>query len=142
MITFKKIVLKEKQQYKLEKITGISEDSLPFEAFLLSSNRNSSKLKIAYSGGPQKVSKFVTNFNAIAGITGGFYQLSKNKPPLDWLKINNETIQKKTHNSRPCINFSNDDISINFPNNVKHEENILQAGPLLLKDGTIQSDFT
>ncbi len=142
MLTFQKTILKKQQQYKLEKITGISEDNIHFEAFLLSSDRKSSKIKIAYSSEPQKVSKFVSSSNGIAGITGGFYQLLKYKPPLDWVKVNNKLIQKKTNDSRPCINFSNDGISINFPSKIKYDENILQAGPLLLKDGIIQSDFT
>lgn len=142
MLTFKTTNLEEKESYNLQKIIGKSEDNLPFEAFLLSSDRKSSKLKITYSSVPQKVSKFVSSSNAIAGITGGFYQLLKNKPPLDWVKINNEMIQKKTNDSRPCINFSNNCISINFPNKIKYDENILQAGPLLLKDGIIRSDFT
>jgi len=142
MITFKTTNLKEKESFTLAKIIGKSEDNLPFEAFLLSSDRKSLKLKIAYSSVPQKVSKFVSNSNAIAGLTGGFYQLSKNKPPLDWVKIENETIQKMTNDSRPCINFSKDGISIDFPNDIKYNENILQAGPLLLKDSIIQSDFS
>ena len=142
MITFKTTNLKEKESFTLVKIIGKSEDNFPFEAFLLSSDRKTSKLKIAYSSVPQKVSKFVSNSNAIAGITGGFYQLSKNKPPLDWVKIDNIIIQKMTNDSRPCINFSKDGISINFPKDIKYNENILQAGPLLLKDSIIQSDFT
>ena len=142
MIDFKITNLEEKKSYTLKKIIGKSEDNLPFEAFLLSSDRKSSKIKIAYSSMPKKVSNFVSSSKGIAGITGGFYELSKNKPPLDWVKINNEMIQKKTHDSRPCINFSNNGISINFPNKIKYEENILQAGPLLLKNGIIQSDFT
>ena len=141
MITFEITNLKKKESFTLVKIIGKSEDNLPFEAFLLSSYRKTSKLKIAYSSIPQKVSKFVSSSKGIAGITGGFYQLSKNKPPLDWVKINNETFQKMTKDSRPCINFSKDGISINFPNDIKYNENILQAGPLLLKDGIIQSDF-
>ena len=142
MLTFKTTNLKEKESYTLKKIIGKSEDNLPFEAYLFSSDRNSTTLKIAYSSKPQKVSKFVSRSNGIAGITGGFYQLSKNKPPLDWVKINNEIIQKMTKNSRHCINFSKDGISLNFPNDIKYNENILQAGPLLLKDCIIQSDFT
>ena len=142
MLTFKTTNLEVKESYTLKKIIGKSEANLPFEAFLLSSDRKTSKLKIAYSRVPQKVSKFVSRSNGIAGITGGFYQLSRNKPPLDWVKINNETIQKMTKDSRPCINFSKDGISINFPNDIKYKENILQAGPLLLKDNIIQSDFT
>ncbi len=142
MITFKTINLKEKESYTLKKIIGKSEDNLPFEAFLLSSDRRKSKLKIAYSSVPQKVTKFVSRSKGIAGITGGFYQLSKNKSPLDWVKIKNETIQKMTNDSRPCINYSKEGISIDFPNDIKYEENILQAGPFLLKKGIIQSDFT
>ena len=142
MLTYHKLILKKKHQYILEKITGKSKDNLPFEAFLLSSDRKSTKLKIAYSSVPQKVSKFVSDSNGIAGINGGFYQLSKNRLPLDWVKIDNETLKKMTNDSRPCINFSKDGISLNFPNNIKYEENILQAGPLLLKDSIIQSDFT
>ena len=42
----------------------------------------------------------------------------------------------------PCINFSKDGISIDFPNDIKYNENILQAGPLLLKDSKIQSNFS
>ena len=142
MITFKTTNLKEKDSLILKKIIGKSDDELPFEAFLLSSDRNSTKLKIAYSSVPQKVSKFVSDLNGIAGITGGFYQLTRNKPPLDWVKIDNETIQKMTKDSRPCINFSKDGLSIDFPKDIKFNENILQAGPLILKDGNIQSDFT
>jgi len=142
MLTFKTTNLKEKESYTLKKIIGKTEGKLPFEAFLLSSDRKSSKLKITYSSVPQKVSKFVSSSNGIAGITGGFYKLSKNRPPLDWVKIDNETIQKMTKESRPCINFSKDGISINFPNEIKYDENILQAGPLLLKDSIIQSNFT
>jgi len=142
MLTFKTTNLKEEESFTLVKIIGKSEDNLPFEAFLFSSDRKTSKLKIAYSSVPQKVSKFVSNSNAIAGITGGFYQLSKNKPPLDWVKIDNKIIQKMTNDSRPCINFSKEGISIDFPNDIKYTENILQAGPLLLKDCIIQSDFS
>ena len=142
MLTFKITNLEEKGSYTLQKIIGKSEANLLFEAFLLFSYRKTSKLKIAYSRVPQKVSKFVSRSNGIAGITGGFYQLSRNKPPLDWVKINNETIQKMTKDSRPCINFSKDGISINFPNDIKYNENILQAGPLLLKDNIMQLDFT
>ncbi len=142
MLTFKTTNLKEEESYTLKKIIGKSEDNLPFEAFLLFSDRKTSKLKIAYSKVPQKVSKFVSSSKGIAGITGGFYQLTKNKPPLDWVKINGETIQKMTKDSRPCINFSKDGLSIDFPNDIKYNENILQAGPLLLKDAIIQSDFT
>ena len=142
MLPYQKTILKKKQHYILEKISGISDDNLPFEAFLLSSDRKKSKLKIAHSSVPQKVSKFVSSSKGIAGITGGFYELSKNKPPLDWVKIENETVQKMTKESRPCINFSKERISIDFPNEIKYKENILQAGPLLLKDGIIQSDFT
>lgn len=142
MLTFKTTNLKEEESHTLKKIIGKTENNLPFEAFLLSSYQKSSKLKITYSSVPQKVSKFVSNSNGIAGITGGFYALSKNKPPLDWVKIGNKTFQKMTKDSRPCINFSKDGISINFPNDIKFNENILQAGPLLLKDNIIQSDFT
>jgi len=142
MLTFKTTNLKEKESYTLKKIIGKSEDNLPFEAFLFSSNRKTSKLKIAYSSVPQKVSKFVSSSKGIAGITGAFYQLSKNKPPLDWVKIENETFQNMTKVSRPCINFSKDGISINFPDDIKYNKNILQAGPLLLKDSIIHSDFT
>ena len=142
MLTFKFTNLKKADSYNLKKIIGKSEDSLPFEAFLLSSNRELSRLKIVYSGIPQKASKFVSYSNGIAGINGGFYQLSKNRLPLDWVKIDNETIKKMTNDSRPCINFSKDGISLDYPNDIKYEENILQAGPLLLKDSIIQSDFT
>ncbi len=142
MITFKKSILLRNKQYLLEKIKGTSEENLSFEAFLYSANRKATKLKIGYSSVPQKVSEFVMESNGIAGITGGFYALSKNKPPLDWLKIQDKTIQKKTKDNRPCINFSDQGISINFPDEIEFDENILQAGPLLLKNGNVVSDFT
>jgi hypothetical protein len=147
-INFDRKVIDEFSAGIVERITGqlIEQNTphfFPFIGYLCTIPRENHTIHMHFASQPITASNLVTQLNAAAIINGGFWD--KQKRPLDWCVWEGNTITSLHNNKRPCIYWSNARqpiISIGMPDiNYPHTA-VLQAGPLLLKDGQIQTDYS
>lgn len=141
---FTTLILTQTPNYTLSKLTGNVVDSIPFEAFLFNVKKSSVVFEIHYANPPQKVSTMCTsNPLNIAALNGGFYKLAlENRTPLDWLVIHSQKIQSLRNYSRPCIYLTKEEVYISSPSEDREFDSVLQAGPLLLNQGSICYDYS
>ncbi|WP_371805802.1 phosphodiester glycosidase family protein [Candidatus Lokiarchaeum ossiferum] len=137
-------VLFHTPNYQLVKIRGEVEKKNPFEAFFFKVKKLSIVCRIHHSNPPQKVSEMVCSYpKNIAAINGGFYKLTKrNRTPLDWLIVNKFEIQSLRNQSRPCVFIFDGGAYIASPSNQDQFHSVLQAGPLLVHNNIIQTDYS
>lgn len=147
-LKFERTTLKKEPRGVLEKVKGqiIHENStkfFPFIGYLYSIPKNSNSIRLYYSSSALTTSTFAQQIHAKAVINGGFWD--KEKRPLDWCAIDGNTITKLHNLNRPCIYWprdGNNQIEIDDPNPIHLYSAVLQSGPLLLKNGEIQFDFS
>lgn len=142
----RKIVLK-KTAYTLEKITGSVKNKkkkrIPFVGYLFTIPKKESYIEISHSPKGKRLSRFVAENRALAGINGGFYDTTS-KAPLNLLKLDGHFIKNMNNDQRPCLYIDKERSLIDVPDPLKFETfgTILQAGPLLLKDNIIETDYS
>lgn len=137
-------ILLHTPKYHLIKIRGEVERKYPLEAYFFKVEKTSVVCEIHYSNPPQKVSDMILSCSSnVAAINGGFYKLAEeNRTPLDWLVINSQEIQTLRNNSRPCIFLSKGELFIASPSNGVNFQSVLQAGPLLVQNCIVQTDYS
>jgi exopolysaccharide biosynthesis protein len=126
---------------RLYEINGATDDSLPFQAFLLAASRRETCIKLQHSQELRTVSDFVADSNAFAGINGGFYVMSTGLP-LDWMVVDGKVITEAVVPQRACIFIENGHASIGLPHERCNDADVMQAGPMLLREGVILTDYT
>ena len=133
-------VIEESSAFRLDAIRGVLDGSLPFAGFALRVAKAAARLKLRHSAQRQTVSRHVAESGAFAGVNGGFY-VSRTGLPLDWLVVDGGEIGAPTHPERPCLCLAGGDIRIGAAADARGAAGVLQAGPLLLRDGRIVDDY-
>ena len=139
-------IIEENGIYSLKKILGKVQFSknrsklIPFEAFLFEIEKDKSHLKLIHTGKHEKLSCFVKDYQYIAAINGGFW--NRDKEPLDWFIFNNKIITNLSNTTRPYIFIDDEDSSIKLTRDDQIPANLLQSGPLLIKDYKIKTDYS
>lgn len=127
--------------YSLERIDGRA-GGAPFAAFLLRLPRRRVRLSLSASK-PRKLTRHLEETKAFAGLNGGFF--TPEGQPLDWLVADGKVLSPLANPKRPCLYLENGEARIGPPpasGAPPPRGSVLQAGPLLLRDGEVQTDYS
>ena len=147
-LMFERIFLQKDSTGVLEKIKGQIkiENSIqffPFIGYLYSIPKKSNSIRLYYTSFAQTTSTIAHQIKAKAIINGGFWDNAK--LPLDWCEIDGKIITPLHNSNRPCIYWPIDpnfQLKIDKPNLNQKFSAVLQAGPLLLQNNEIHTDYS
>ena len=148
---FERTFIENNPNFTLEKLWGsisdenqtdatFSKKSLPFEAYLCKLSRMQMGVALFCTNKPQKASQIAQEKQCEVLINGGFWDTDK--MPLDWCIKDGREFASLTNEIRPCIFFHNLSATIGSSKSDFPYESLLQSGPLLIGDGTVNYDYS
>lgn len=138
---FTTTTLEPRRGFSNLRINGTTREGLRFIACCFKALKSEVRLRLVFDPGCKPVSKFASDAGALAAINGGFYTLDKFRP-LDWLIVGGVTITGLSNMARPCLCLSGGRAFISMPPITEHMDEVLQSGPLLLRHGRINKDYS
>lgn len=121
-------------------VSTFPQEEEPFRGFLLRGMKIVYDVQLYCTPKPQKCSTIAKISKAFAVINGGFW--TDAHTPLDWCVHEKQELTPLSNPNRPTIYFENTNICIDSADLQRCSNSLLQAGPLLLGHGQINTDYS